>query len=314
MLDRRLARHYANCVPRNTSPLWPLLVACIGIASFSVMDGVMKHVTLAIGAYNAMLWRQISGIGLSAIPYAWDRKGWPDASTFRLHILRGFVSAFMAFAFFYGIARVPLAEGIALSFIAPLITLYLAAILLGERISRGAIIASLLGLAGVAVIMAGRLGGEDYDEQAMIGIGAIFASALLYSYNLILQRRQALLASPFEIAFFQSVFAAATLALASPWLAHWPAFNIWDDIILAAALAVFSLMLLGWAYARAEAQILVSVEYTAFIWAAIVGWYWFAEKVTLTTLGGTVLIVAGCIIAALQKPVPPVEHIESSAL
>lgn len=301
-------------MPRASSPYWPLMVACIGIASFSVMDGVMKHVTLAIGAYNAMLWRQVAGIGLSAIPYAWDRKGWPDEATIRLHMLRGFISAFMAFAFFYGIARVPLAEGIALSFIAPLITLYLAAILLGERIGRGAIIASLLGLAGVAVIMAGRLSGEHYDQQAMIGIGAIFISALFYSYNLILQRRQALVASPFEIAFFQSIFAAVTLATASPFLAIWPAYNIWDDIILAAALAVFSLMLLGWAYARAEAQILVSVEYTAFIWAAIVGWFWFGEKVTLATLGGTMLIVAGCIIAAMQKPASKVDHIESSAL
>lgn len=299
---------------RPVSPIWPLLIAAIGIASFSVMDGVMKHVTLAIGAYNAMLWRQVAGIGLSAIPYAWDRKGWPEAKTMRLHVLRGFVSAFMAFAFFYGIARVPLAEGIALSFIAPLITLYLAAVLLGERISRQAIMASLLGLGGVAVIVAGRLGVEAYDREAMIGIGAIFISALLYSYNLILQRQQAIVASPFEVAFFQSVFAAGTLALAAPFLAIWPAWNIWDDIVFAAALAVFSLMALSWAYARAETQILVSVEYTAFIWAAIVGWIWFNEAVTVATIAGTLLIVTGCIIAAFQKPKAEPDHIESSAL
>lgn len=301
-------------MPRPTSPIWPLLMAAIGIALFSVMDGVMKGVTLAIGAYNAMLWRQLAGIGLSGAVYGFKREHWPARATLLLHLRRGIISAFMAFSFFYGIARVPLAEGIALSFIAPLITLYLAAVLLGEKIGKRAIIASLLGLAGVGVILMGRIGGEHYDREAMIGIGSIFISALLYSYNLILQRQQAQLASPFEIAFFQSVFAFATLAVAAPFLAEIPAWDDWGGIVIAAALAVVSLMLLGWAYARAEAQILVSVEYTAFIWAAIFGWVFFREKVTAETLAGTILIVAGCIIAALQKPAAEPDHIEASAL
>ena len=48
-----------------------------------------------------------------------------------------------AMLFFWGLARVPLAQGVALSFIAPLIALYLAALLLKERIERTAILASL---------------------------------------------------------------------------------------------------------------------------------------------------------------------------
>jgi hypothetical protein len=35
-------------------------------------------------------------------------------------------------------------------------------------------------------------------------IGAILLSAVMYAYNLILQRQQAILAKPFEIAFFQN--------------------------------------------------------------------------------------------------------------
>lgn len=299
---------------RPVSPFLPLMVAAIGIAFFSVMDGVMKGVTLAIGAYNAMLWRQFAGIGLSGVVYAFKRGAWPERTTLLLHFKRGIYSAFMAVTFFYGIARVPLAEGIALSFIAPLITLYLAAILLGEKIGRRAIFASLLGLAGVAVILAGRIGSESHDREALIGIGAIFISAVLYAYNLILQRQQAQIASPFEIAFFQSVFSAVTLIVAAPFLATFPPVYIWDDILLAAGLAVFSLMLLGWAYARAEAQILVSVEYTAFIWAALCGWLFFREQVTAHTVAGAILIVAGCIVVALQKPDDEIEHIESSAL
>ena len=89
----------------------------------------------------------------------------------------------------------PLAEGIALSFIAPLITLYLAAVLLGETITRWAVISSLIGLAGVGIIMLGRLGGHHRPDAAL-GVIAILFSAVCYSYNLILQRQQAQVASP----------------------------------------------------------------------------------------------------------------------
>ena len=47
----------------------------------------------------------------------------------------------MAACFFWGVVRTPLAEGIALSFIAPLVALYLAAVQLGEKIRREAILA-----------------------------------------------------------------------------------------------------------------------------------------------------------------------------
>jgi drug/metabolite transporter (DMT)-like permease len=71
--------------------------------------------------------------------------------------------------------------------------------------------------------------------------------------------------------------------------------------LIAALLAMCSLMLLSWAYARAEAQTLVTVEYTAFIWAAMIGWWLFREPVTIATIMGTALIVAGCIIATRKQ-------------
>jgi S-adenosylmethionine uptake transporter len=70
----------------------------------------------------------------------------------------------------------------------------------------------------------------------------------------------------------------------------------------AAVLAVISLLLMSWAYARAEAQVLIPVEYTAFVWAAFFGWLFFAEPVTMPVLLGTALIVAGSLIAARTKP------------
>jgi len=72
----------------------------------------------------------------------------------------------------------------------------------------------------------------------------------------------------------------------------------WSGAALAAALAVGSLMLMSMAYRQAEAQRLVAIEYTAFIWAAILGWLFFAEPVSSRTLLGTGLIVMGCLVTA----------------
>src|SRR3546814_12613894 len=96
----------------------------------------------------------------------------------------------MALCFFWALARLPIAEAIALAFVAPLMALYMAVIFLGEKIGPRSIAASLLGLAGVIVIVAGKLGG-DYSDEALWAVGAVFLSATFYAYNLILARRQA---------------------------------------------------------------------------------------------------------------------------
>jgi S-adenosylmethionine uptake transporter len=283
----------------------PFAVACLGIALFSAMDAAMKGVSIAIGAYSAMLWRQAIGASLGLLPYLLTRKAWPSRAGFRVHVLRGLVASIMAVLFFYGITRIPLAEGIALSFIAPLIALYLAAVMLGERVGRSSIIASLLGVAGVAVLVAARLSDESGAARHLDGVAAIFLSAFFYAYNIILMRQQALLAEPMEVAFFQCVTAGIFLLLALPLFLllapHWvamPKGSIWWLLTLSAALAFASLFLLSWAYARAEAQALVPVEYTAFIWAVILGAVFYNEAVTITTVIGTALIVTGCFIAA----------------
>jgi S-adenosylmethionine uptake transporter len=222
----------------------------------------------------------------------------------RLHVLRSVVNTGMALLFFVAIVRLPLAEGIAISFISPLIALYLAAVLLGERIRRRAVFASLLGLAGVGVIVADRLGTTRADNQTLIGIAAVLASAVLYAFNLVLQRKLALLAGAVEITLFQNLIIGALLLLFAPWFAIAPDAPTLGLITLGAAFATVALGMLAWAYARAEAQVLMPIEYTAFLWAALMGWLFFAEPLGLGTLGGTVLIVLGCWLGTRGPPEP----------
>lgn len=275
------------------------------------MDALMKGLSIELGAYNALLWRTLFSVFVTGAFFLVQGARLPGRAILRIHVLRGLVISVMAFLFFWGLARVPLAEAIALSFIAPLVALYLAAGLLGEQIGRDAVVASLLGFGGALVIIAAKLGG-GVDRGVALGIGAIVLSAVLYAYNLILQRRQALLAGPVEIAFFQnSVVLCVYLALA-PWLAIIPGGHVAPALAAASLLSIVSVLFISWAYARAEARILIPVEYTAFIWAAILGWIFFDEAVTIATLAGTGLIVLGCLIA-LRQSGAPASHVETTA-
>jgi len=284
-------------------PFVPFMVAAAGIATFSLMDAVMKDIALSLGAYNAVMWRNTVGALLMGVLFVGTRQKWPPVYLLKMHLWRSIVVAVMAVSFFWSLTKLPLAEAIGLSFIAPVIALYLAAVMLKETIGKEAIWASLAGLGGVAIIMAGRLSGH-YTMDHVWGAAAVLFSAVVFAYNLILARRQAQVSGPIEIAFFQNLFVALTLGLAAPWFLQPIGMSDAPMVGASAALAVISLLLLSWAYARAEAQILIPVEYTAFVWAAFFGWLFFAEPVTLPVLLGTALIVGGSLIAARAKPVP----------
>ncbi|WP_031318390.1 EamA family transporter [Blastomonas sp. CACIA14H2] len=296
--------------PLTTSPRAPLLafVACAGgMMFFGAMDSAMKAVTIDIGVIAALFWRCVIGSVLAGALFWWKgNRRLPRGAALRLHLLRGTVVAGMAVLFFWGLARTPMAETVAITFIAPIIALFLAAVLLKERIGRGAVLASVLGFGGVLVIAAGRLGwlgGEAVDAQGEAGwqgIAAIMASAVLYAWNLILQRQQAQIASPQEIVLVQNVIMGFWIGLAMPFAGAMPGDAAmaapigWGLLTLAALLAILSLSLLSWAYARAEAQALVPLEYSMFIWGALFGWLIFNETIGWTTLAGAALIVTGC--------------------
>jgi len=297
---------------RHHPPLTAFLVGVLGIALFSGMDAVMKGLVIAIGTIATMFWRNLIGIGLSGALYLPRRNGWPSASTMRIHLARGLLSTGMGFLFFWGLARVPLAQAIALAFIAPLIALYLASLMLKETVGRRTVAASMIAFAGVVVIFVGQAQ-ADLGREALVGSLAILVSAALYALNIILMRQQALVADPLEITFFQSVIVTASLLLIVPFVGiAAPPSPVWPAILLAAVLAITSLLLLSWAYARAEASYLAATEYTSFLWAALFGWMLFDESVSPYTLAGAALIVAGCILAA-RRPEEASPTLEAAA-
>jgi S-adenosylmethionine uptake transporter len=271
------------------------------------MDAVMKHLVIAIGIFAVSVWRSLSNLIIAGTLYLPHRLPWPSRALLRIHIYRGIVVTVMALLFFWGIGRVPLAQAIALTFIAPLIALLLAAGFLGEIIGKRSIGGSIAAFGGVIVIVLGQARAE-LGPGVLLGSAAIIASALCYAVNIVMMRHQALAAKPLEINFFQS------LTVAVLWFAAVPAFGIpaWPGgqalwVVTASLMSTTGGLLFAWAYARAEASYLAVTEYSAFLWASVLGWIVFREPVSLYTLTGAALIVGGCLIAVRRHAPPEID-------
>lgn len=283
---------------------WFAVALCLsGVAMFALMDVLMKSAALALGTYVALLWRSLLASLISGAGMIVTRNRWPPRNAMRLHVLRALLIAPMAWLFFWALTKLPVAEAIGLSFIAPIIALALVPVLLGERVSRHAIWAAIMGTIGVVIIVSGRLSAV-YSADALLGAGAALASAVLFALNLLIQRRQAQVAGVIEVAFFQNLLVLALLLPFAPWLVSAPMemANSALTITGAAVLTVCSQIALSAAYARASASKLIPLEYSAFLWATLFGWLIFSEVPTVPVLAGVALIVIACLIAAREKP------------
>lgn len=287
-------------------PVQGFLAALGAVAVLSIMDAVMKHLVLVIGLVAVSVWRAVANLAFSAVLYLPRRGAWPSRPTMRVHIARSVIVTVMAALFFWGIGHVPLAQAIALTFIAPLLAMFLAAWTLDERIGRESIIGAVAAFAGVVVIVLGQAR-SSVAGDVLLGIAAILASALCYAVNIVLMRHQALAAKPLEINFFQCVTVMVLWLLALPLLGApaWPAHQ-WGWILLAATFSTSGTLLFAWGYARGPASYLAVTEYSGFLWASLMGWLFFRESVSLYTAFGAALIIGGCLVAARRKkPLPP---------
>jgi S-adenosylmethionine uptake transporter len=294
-------------VRRVTHPVQGFLAALGAVAVLSIMDAVMKHLVIVIGIVAVSIWRAVVNLLLSGGLYLPRRQTWPSRRILWIHVSRSVVVTIMAVLFFWGIGRVPLAQAIALTFIAPLIAMLLAPLFLREKLAGRSVAGAAAAFAGVLIIVLGQARAEVRPD-VLLGIAAILGSAVCYSVNILMMRWQALAAKPLEINFFQALVVLLIWIAALPvvGIPAWPRGQVaW--IVLAAIMSTSGGLLFAWAYARGEASYLAVTEYSAFLWASALGWIVFHERVSGYTLAGALLIVAGCLIAARRKVAAPPE-------
>lgn len=280
----------------------PVLECLAGIALLSIMDALIKALVATLPVLEVTFLRYVVGSVAMIAVVSVAQPGWPRPDTVKANALRAVLVVITATSFFYSLGILPLAEALILSFMSPLFTALLAALLLGERLGMRILVAIATGFGGVLVILVGSYGllreadraaSGAIHPQALWGVAAVLVSALGYSASNVLLRARAQRDPLLIIVLIQNVVPGLILLVPALFVWRMPDGREAALLVLVGALGVSGHLFLARAYASAEAIRLAPLDYTALLWAVVIGFFAFAEVPTLWAALGAVLIAAG---------------------
>lgn len=283
-----------------------ILLRLAAIALITAMSAIIHQLAKTLPVGQIMAWR--SGVAtIVIVTFALRFGGAQSLVPKHLgnHAIRGLLGGLaMAFSF-TSLAYLPVANASALGYLAPLISLPLAAWLLGERMTRWLVVAAMLGLLGIGLMLWAELERPDFSRGSLIGMGAGLGFALTWAMVRIHVKR---MSSHESAASISLSFALASMAMG---LVTWP-FG-WNGLtstslfllVCAGLLGAFGHILSVEAVKRAKVSTLAPFDYFGLIFALGIDAVVFAVVPgTLAFLGMVVIVVAG-LIAVLQEARAP---------
>jgi S-adenosylmethionine uptake transporter len=275
----------------------PTMRAAAGVAVLSLMDAVIKAMAVHYPTFQVACLRFACGSVIATGVVAVLRPGWPSRETVVSNMLRSVTAVLTAISFFYALSQLPLAETLVLSFLAPMFIALFGVLMLKEKVDGRIIAAIAIGFAGTLVVVMGQTE-EVGATRSWLGVAAALLSAVTYGLSLVLLRQRAQRDKYLHIVFFQNIGPALLAAPLAAWV--WRPLNLehlaW--FMLMGVLGFIGHVLMATAYARAEASRLAPLEYTALIWAVLIGYGVFSEIPTWATLGGGLLIVLAALLTS----------------
>jgi S-adenosylmethionine uptake transporter len=280
--------------PASTLRKEALFFGAAGIAVLCLMDGVIKHLVRDHDALTVTFGRYLFALVFALL--VWMRAGRPALTPdmWRAHALRGAVIAVSGVTFFWSLKVLPLAEAITISFVAPLLIPFFASALLGERLRLKNLLAGGIGFLGVVVASLGAPAAAG-DERRLLGIAAIVTAAVTYALSMTLLRGRADKDGPEAVGVLAALIPGLILAGPAVSVGALPQADALPWFVLMGLFGAAGMFFLARAYAGAEAQALAPLEYTALIWAAAIGFFFFAEIPRWQVLAGAVIIIGACL-------------------
>ncbi|MGG5888571.1 DMT family transporter [Falsiroseomonas sp. HC035] len=276
-----------------------VLIQLVALALFVAMDALLKvlvashavpqlmfvrfvfHTILVMGAL-----RLITG----KVPFR-SRAPW-------LQTLRSLSLATANAALSVALIHIPLADATAVAFAAPVLTVALAALWLGEKVSPRRWVGVGIGFVGVLVALRPPfLTGEALHWAMLLPLVTAAANTV---YQL-LTRKLAAVDDPHTTFVHTSIAAAVVTGLVQPFV--WVTPGAWDWPLFAALglLGGAGHCLLVLAFARAPASVLAPMSYTQLLWAGLAGVLVFGDWPDGWTLLGAGIIAAGGVLVAIPE-------------
>lgn len=288
-------------------PLTGVALALGGAVVFSVNDMAIKFLSGGYPLHQVTMVRGLIAVAVLIVIMAMRPEGLALMRTRRpgRQILRMIVAVTANATYFLGLAAMPLADAVALAFVAPVFITLLSIVMLGEKVGPHRLGAVVAGLIGTLILMRP---GEGAIQPAAI---LILVSAFCYALSQLMARSMRDTESAFSLSFYLQIgflvssilmglvagdgkFAGSddpSLAfLLRPWV--WPVATDWVFFLATGFAVSIGGLMIAQAYRTLEAAVAAPFEYAsipmAILWGALV----FGTFPDPTGLIGMVLIVA----------------------
>lgn len=281
----------SHTAPRDNirGGLWLLSDMALNIWALSIV----KALGLGYGASQIVFLRAAVGLVLIA-PMIWrHRDRFRRLDDLHLHLFRVALSVATLTASFFAVSRVPFAVFTAMNFTRPLVTMVMAALLLGEVIGHRRWIAA--GVALLGVVFALGPGSVPLNW----GVGALGVVILTGSGAIIVTRRLRAAPEIVMMAFYTAglaVFSAPLAALG--WVPIAPGHLVF--LLLIGVFAQSAQLCFLRAHYHGEAGFLSVLSYLSLIVSVSVGYMVFGEVPTLSFWIGAVLVVGAALWVTLR--------------
>lgn len=204
------------------------------------------------------------------------------------HLARGMIGFLAPFTFFTSLKSLPLADATVVFFSAAFMLTAASALLLREKVGRHRWGAVILGFVGVVIAVNPRGGGDIPAYLLVLCATAVYA--FIFVSGKVLSTRDSVISLVFSLHLGMGL--SATLLL--PWF--WTSFTAetFIGLLVISAIALIAHFVFAAAFARAEVSVLAPFEYTALVWATLIGYVvWSDFPATEVWIGAVIIIGCG---------------------
>ena len=291
---------------KRSSAIFGCFSAIVAVFCFSTNDVAIKFVSNDYALHLVVLIRSLVGLIVLLLFIVPLSGGVNMLYTNRLglHILRGLCVVFANITFFLGLAALPLAEGVAIFFISPLLITIFSVIFLKETVGPRRWAAVTIGLIGVLVIL--RPGSATFQTASLLPLSAAFGYATLHMLTRYIGKTESAASLSFYIQLtFLVVCLMSGLIIGdgkfSGWSDpsleflfrawSWPSSDHYSILILIGTTSALGGFFISQAYRMSEAAVVAPFEYIALPIAVFWGVLVFGEWPDKTTLSGILFIL-----------------------
>ncbi|MGI9317724.1 MAG: DMT family transporter [bacterium] len=271
-------------------PVFGIMAMLLSVLLFATMDSLVKWLSAGYPTYQIMFFR--SAVALLPVSFFIARAGGiPILKTQRpwLHLLRCCIGVCAMGSAFTGIARLPLADAMAIFHSAPILMTALSVPLLKEQVGIRRWIAVLVGFIGVLLVV--KPGTEVFSSGAAFMITAAFLVGLGSNLIRVLSRTE----DPACITFyftFAATIVSAILSLYYGWTM--PPSN---DLLLLIAVGVLggcAQYFMTVSFKHSEVGLVSPLKYLMIVIGGIFGYlFWSEVPDSLSLFGIVIIIVSG---------------------